>query len=113
MKYAILPLAFLLGGLGVASGAACSDTICSGEISVLYTTSDGDVYVALVGGLAGLTGCTPDNGAAHQYMTISAASPNMKLIYATLLAAQMTGRSVTVAAVANSNGCTIRYVTSP
>jgi hypothetical protein len=37
----------------------------------------------------------------------------MKLIYGTLLAAQMAGRSVTIRVLTNSNGCTIRYVTLP
>lgn len=49
----------------------------------------------------------------EQFMTISASSQNLKLIYATLLSAQMAGRSVTLTAQANSTGCTIRYVTSP
>jgi hypothetical protein len=101
-----------LAGPNLAFAAACSDTRCSGEISVLFVTANGDAYVGLVGGLAGLTGCTPDDG-VQQYLTISASSPNMKLIYATLLAAQMAGRSISVAANANSIGCTIRYVTSP
>ena len=113
MKFPAIASAILaLACQNLALAAACSDTRCSGEISVLYVTAKGDAYVGLVGGLAGLTGCTPDNG-VHQYLTISASSPNMKLIYATLLAAQMAGRSVSVAADANSIGCTIRYVTSP
>jgi hypothetical protein len=113
MKYSICGLMILCLGLpSLGSAAACSATQCSGQISLLDVTSDGDAYVGLVGGLAGLTGCTPNNG-SQQYFTLSAASPNMKLIYATLLSAQMAGRSVTVTAVANSNGCTIRYVTSP
>ena len=113
MKNGIIASAILtLAGQTLALAAACSGTICSGQISVLYATANGDAYVALVGGLAGLTGCTPDNG-VRQYLTISASSPNMKLIYATLLAAQMAGRSISVAADANSIGCTIRYVTSP
>jgi hypothetical protein len=113
MKNKIIASAILtLAGQTLALAAACSDTRCSGEISVLYVTASGDAYLGLVGGLAGLTGCTPNDG-VQQYLTISASSPNMKLIYATLLAAQMAGRSISVAADANSIGCTIRYVTSP
>jgi hypothetical protein len=112
MKYLMSLMTILLGSQGLALAAACSHTICSGEISVLYATSDGNVYVGLVGGLAGATGCSPVQG-AQPYLTLAASSPNMKLIYATLLAAQMTGRSVTIVAAENSNGCMIRYVTSP
>ena len=112
MKCTASMAGILLSVHGVALGAACADTICSGQVSVLYASSDGDVYVGLVGGLAGLTGCTPKNG-AQQYVTLAASSANVKLIYATLLAAQMTGRPVTVAVVPDSNGCTISYVTSP
>jgi len=99
-------------GQNLAFAAACTPYSCSGQISMLDVEANGDVYVALVGGLAGLTGCTPNEG-EEQFLTLPAASANVKLIYATLLAAQMTGRSVSLALLANSNGCTIRYVTSP
>ena len=112
MKYAASMVGILLSVHGLASAAACSDTLCSGQISVLYASSDRDVYVGLVGGLEGLTGCIPTSG-AQQYVTLSASSANVKLIYATLLAAQMTGRPVTIAVIPGSNGCIIRYVTSP
>ena len=112
MKYAASVVVMLLIVHGLASAAACSDTKCSGQISILYASSDGDVYVGLVGGLAGLTGCVPISG-AQQYVTLAASSANLKLIYATLLAAQMTGRPVSVAVIPDSHGCTIRYVTSP
>jgi len=95
-----------------AFAAACSPTSCSGQISMLYIEANGDAYVGLVGGLAGLTGCIPNQG-EQQFLTLPAASANMKLVYATLLAAQMAGRSVTLALSANSSGCIIRYVTSP
>jgi hypothetical protein len=85
-------------------------TSCSGRISILYIEANGDAYVGLVGGLAGLTGCTPNEG-EEQFFTLSTASTNWTLVYNTLLAAETSGYSVTIAAVANSNGCTIRYVT--
>ena len=107
---AIVVLALLTENSAFA--AACSPTSCSGQISMLYIEANGDAYVGLVGGLAGLTGCTPNDG-EQQFLTLPAASANMKIVYATLLAAQMAGRSVTFAVAANSNGCTIRYVTSP
>ena len=113
MKHVLLTLTILcLGVQSLASAAACSDTQCSGQISVLYVTAQGDAYVGLVGGLAGLTGCIPNSG-AQEYLTVSASSRNMKMIYATLLSAQMAGRSVTIYADANSNGCTIKHMTSP
>ncbi|GAC1331756.1 MAG: hypothetical protein NVS1B6_02580 [Steroidobacteraceae bacterium] len=54
-----------------------------------------------------------DGGDSPQCARLAASSANVKLIYATLLAAQMTGRPVTVAVIPGSNGCIIRYVTSP
>jgi hypothetical protein len=113
MKNGISAIAVLaLLGQSSAFAAACSPTSCSGQISMLYIEANGDAYVGFVGGLAGLTGCIPNDG-EQQFLTLLATSANMKKVYATLLAAQMAGRPVTIAVAANSNGCTIRYVTSP
>lgn len=95
-----------------AFAAACEPTSCSGQIAMLDIEANGNAYVALVGGLSGLTGCIPQHGEL-EFLTLPATSVNAKLVYATLLAAQMAGRSVSIAVAADSNGCTIRYVTSP
>ncbi len=92
-----------------AYAASCTPTACSGQISILDIEANGDAYVGLFDGLAGLTGCTPNAG-AEQLFTLSASSPNWALVYNTLLEAQVHGYTVTIAAVANSSGCTIRYV---
>jgi len=103
-------VALALLGQNFAYAASCLPTSCSGQISILYIEANGDAYVGLVGGVADLTGCTPNAG-AEQFLTLSAASANWTLVYNTLLAAELHGYPVTIAAVANSNGCTIRYVT--
>jgi len=113
MKIGISATAVLaLLGQSSAFAAACSPTSCTGQISMLDIEANGDAYVALVGGLSGLTGCSPNQG-EQPFLTLPATSANMKLVYATLLAAQMAGRSVTIVVADHSNGCIIRYVTSP
>jgi hypothetical protein len=110
MKKITLACLFAVGG-GIASvnAAACGPNSCSGQISLLYVQASGDIYVGMVGGLAGLN-CSPVSGL---YTTLYSSSPNVKLIYSTLLSAQMTGRSVTIRIVDGSVGCGITYVTSP
>ena len=111
MKAALTTMvALALLGQDFAYAASCAATGCTGQISILNIETNGDAYVGLVGGVAGLTGCTPNAG-EEQLFTLSAASTNWTLVYNTLLAAQLHGYPVTIAAVANSNGCTIRYVT--
>jgi hypothetical protein len=111
MKTALTAMvALALLGQNSAFAASCLPTSCFGQISILDIEANGEAYVGLVGGLPGLTGCTPNEG-AEQFFTLSVASVNSTLVYNTLLAAVMHGSPVTIVAIANSTGCTIKYVT--
>ena len=102
-------VALALLGQNSAFAASCGPNSCSGQISLIDIEANGEAYVGLVGGVAGLTGCTPNEG-AEQFFTLSTASANWTVVYNTLLAAEMHAFPVTIVAIANSNGCTIKYV---
>jgi len=66
MKIGISATAVLaLLGQSSAFAAACSPTSCTGQISMLDIEANGDAYVALVGGLSGLTGFSPNQASSH------------------------------------------------
>jgi hypothetical protein len=94
-----------------AKAATCGADQCSGQINTLYVNATGNIYVAMVGGLSGLTGCTPNVG-AQAYVTLIPSSSNFNQVYATLLSAEIAARSISLVFLAGSNGCTILYVTT-
>lgn len=109
MRNGILPalLAFSTFA-GVAQSATCGVNNCSGQINSLYVNATGNIYIALVGGLSGLSGCTPVSG-AQQYVTLLPASGNFNQVYATLLAAEVASRNVSLTFTAGSSNCSIVY----
>jgi hypothetical protein len=97
---------------GAATAATCGVNSCSGQISTVYVDVSGTIYVAMVGGLSGLTGCTPNIG-AQAYATLPPSSNNFnQQVYALLLTAETTSRPVFLSFVAGSTGCTITYATT-
>ena len=96
---------------GPAKAATCGANNCSGQINTLYVNATGNIYIAMVGGLSGLTGCTPNVGADY-YVTLLPSSGNFNQVYALLLEAEIASRTVSLSFVAGSSGCTINYVTS-
>ena len=94
-----------------AKAATCGANNCSGLVTTLYVNATGNVYIAMGGGLSGLTGCTPNVG-AQSYVTLLPTAGNFSQVYALLLEAEIASRAVFLTFVAGSNGCTISYVTS-
>jgi hypothetical protein len=95
-----------------AKAATCGANNCSGQISTLYVNANGNILVAMAGGLSGLTGCTPNVGAQSYVTLVTATSANFNQVYALLLEAEIAARDVLLVFVAGSSGCTINYVTS-
>ena len=105
----VLVVAYAFAGL--AKAATCGANNCSGQINTLYVNANGNIYIAMVGGLSGLTGCTPVSG-AQSYVTLPPSSSNFNQVYALLLEAEIAARDVSLTFVVGSSGCTINYVTS-
>ena len=88
--------------------ADCTVNACSNVyVDRLYLTAAGIVYVGSSGDESKL-GCTPQDGV---YMSLVLADPAGKSMYATLLAAQATNRTVMLRIENNSVGCRIVYMT--
>jgi hypothetical protein len=98
------------GSTALACGHSGSTDFCGPEkIGVLYTTTNGNVFVLPSSGLIGNgVVCTPLSG---QYAVLSAAAPNFREVYATLLAAKLSDYQVKLVMDPNQTQCTITYVT--
>jgi hypothetical protein len=87
--------------------AECSAPSCTdARVLVLYTEANGNVYVQLSGTMSNLN-CTLVSG----FITLTATSSRFKEIYASLLAAQLSDRLVSVRINDGSAGCTVAYIT--
>ena len=108
-KFFSLGLPAVLAIVGAqAARAECSAFSCNAvSVSQLVMTGAGGFYVGTSGNEQ-LTGCTPNSG-VYLYM---ANSGNFKEIYATLLAAQLSNRIVSIELNPSITAtCTISYVT--
>ncbi len=94
-----------------AGAAACGIGVCNGQVASVYVSTTGSIFVSMVGGLAGLTGCTPNAGI---YAELPASAANSKLIYSMLIAAQYAGHTVTLRLQSDptTGGCSILYAVS-
>ena len=88
---------------------ACAYYYCSDTIGVLYVDANG-AYISPTNGVTGLTNCTPLSGV---YLTLPKSDPNYSSYYAALLAARLTGQSLTIRTLDGSNGCNVGYITIP
>jgi hypothetical protein len=88
------------------SRAECSGLFCASVyVEQLYTYAGDSSFWLQTNGTETLLNCTADSGV---YLRGAAAS---KELYATLLAAQLADKLVTVRIVEGSNPCAISYVT--
>lgn len=100
--------ALLLALISFGAQADCNVNACSGVyVDRLYLTTAGIVYVGTSGDETKL-GCAAEGGV---YMSLALADPAGKSMYATLLAAQATNRTVMLRIENNSAGCRIVYMT--
>jgi hypothetical protein len=107
-------LLFILIGAAPFAHSECAAYSCTAvSISQLVITATGGYYVATSGNEQ-LASCTPNSG-IFLYMPASTAQvpvPNFKEIYATLLAAQLANKIVTIDLNPSiASPCTISYVT--
>jgi len=99
-------------GLAIAfaaqlANAECGSNSCeNARILELYTEANGNVYVQLSGTTSNLN-CTL---ASNTFVTLLPGRARFAQIYASLLAAQLSDRLVTVRIDNGSAGCTIAYI---
>ncbi|RJG05289.1 hypothetical protein D3870_03990 [Noviherbaspirillum cavernae] len=106
---------FLSAALGLAgqAQAACTGSQSAGTvacsnvaITLLYVEMDGDVYVATDGDVAS-TGCTANGG----LIRLPGTAAKFNAAYATLLAAQASGRRISIRMSSAVQYCTATYLT--
>lgn len=103
--------AIIFGSLflsSVTAYAACSTNQCNDPITRLYMVNagNGDLLVGTAGDESALTNC---NAVAGVYLTLEKNSVSFKEIYALLLTAQVTEKSVRLRTEDGSNNCSIQY----
>lgn len=82
---------------------------CTGVRStLLYVDANTDAWIAISGNIAAVP-CTQTGG----LIRLRTAAPNFKTLYATLLAAHLTGREINVRIDPAYTECTVIYVTMP
>lgn len=98
----------IMGTAHADCGGAQPYVICTDvQVTELYITGNGPGYVKVSGNMAALQpACALDGG----WIVLRASEPNFKSVYATLLAAQMQSRNVTVRMTANDAACSAAYV---
>lgn len=88
--------------------ADCSANGCSDVyVDRIYLTAAGIAYIGTSGDESKL-GCAAEGGV---YVSLALADPAGKSMYATLLAAQATNRTVFLRTENNSVGCRVSYMT--
>lgn len=86
---------------------ACSNHICSSVlVERLYINSNGKVYIGSSGDESQLD-CQSVSGV---YTSFDVSEPGGDSIYATLLAAQLSNKPVSIRIVNNSEGCKVLYL---
>ena len=91
------------------AGAECVATGCdNARVLQLYTEANGKVYVQLSGTLSNLN-CTL---VSATFVTLQPTASRFSQVYASLLAAQLADRVLSVRIATGSSGCTIEYINS-
>lgn len=108
MRFRKTALAGVLCTLSAAAGADCSATGCYNVyVDQLQMTSTNGAWVQTSGNET-LANCTPDAGVL---LHIPASNVQLKELYATLLAAQLSDKLVSIVINTGTSPCTISYVT--
>ncbi|MFT5594556.1 MAG: hypothetical protein ACI8SR_002947 [Oceanicoccus sp.] len=88
--------------------AECASTGCTDvSIDMLYVTTSGVVYINTSGDEK-LLGCAAESGV---FTTLMMGSDGSNAVFSTLLAAQASGKNVSVRTQDGSQGCNVLYVT--
>jgi len=111
LKSRIKTVAFALAALmsATAANAACNGYYCQDTIAQLSIT-DTSVYILLTNGVSGLTNCTPYSSS---WITLPKTNANYASMYAALLAARLSGETVTLRPLDASPNCSLQYMTVP
>jgi hypothetical protein len=91
------------------AGAECGATGCdNARVLQLYTEANGNVHVQLSGTMSNLN-CSL---VSATFVTLQPTAARFSQIYASVLAAQLTDRLLSVRIATGSSGCTIEYINS-
>ena len=94
--------------IGALAYADCGATGCwLVYVEELYPEAQGGAWIRTSGDET-LANCTADSGI---YLRLSGTTPGYKEIYATLLAAQLSDKKVSIRITEGTNPCSIAYVT--
>ncbi|MBQ0935089.1 hypothetical protein [Ideonella paludis] len=112
-----LAAAIVVAGLAVSTNveAACASNsqtdpgACTDVKTTLLYVDGTDAYVGVNSSVSSLT-CVPPGGSL---LKLPGTLPNFKVIYSTLLAAQLSSRNVNIRLLPGTSECTITYVTMP
>lgn len=103
----------LLGAMLLALSTSVAHADCSGGqcasvyIDQLYMETSGNAWIR-TSGIETALNCTADSGV---YLFLNGSTAGFKTIYATLLAAQLSGLLVNIRITDGSNPCSVVYVT--
>lgn len=105
--------ASLICMLPALAAAECSSGICTDVyVEELYIPTDSSGVYIQTSGTETLAGCTPYNG-IYLLLQPAPTSAQFKEVYATLLAAQMNDKRVSIRINNGSNPCTVAYILLP
>jgi|GEM_PF-2357887 len=89
----------------------CAPTYCKGSVNdvleFVYVHENGNIYMKVVDPQKDLLNCTLSEGV---YMTLDAANSRQREIYATLLTAISTKRTITLRITENTSNCRVSYI---
>lgn len=88
-----------------ALAGTCSGSFCTAKVTKLYITTSGTLYIGTSGDETKLD-CKPSAGV---YITLKKDAQGFDAIYASLLAYQLSGDSVTLRIENGSENCILNY----
>ena len=107
MMRKILMSALTIGAMTTGVYAACSGTVCAQvEITRLYMTNTGTIFVGTSGAETSLTCTAPGN----QYLSIRNGDVGKNALYSMLLTAQTTNKKIDIGVEPGSADCHVLAV---
>lgn len=109
----ILLSVLTLGAMVVGANAACTTTGCTGQITKLYMTNTGTLYVGTDGDEKALNcaGGAGNGGVSGIYMSLKEGDVGKNAMYSLLLTAKTTGQVVSIRIQEGTPDCRVLYIT--
>jgi hypothetical protein len=111
MKKTLISL-LALGTMITTANAACTATACTGQITKIYMTNTGTLYVGTDGDERALNcaGGPGNGGVSGVYMSLKEGDVGKNAMYSLLLTAKTTGKPVTIRIQDGSADCRVLYI---